>query len=194
MLFTVDSVKQFLLSKLSAQAAQDGVSLDEIEKKMFFFSEVPGNTDLEAQDAFDARYDDKAYESKVAKLLRRAYASDKRADGSEGWKDALNALRHEDFYGLVMVDQARIPRSHEAITRELWCFQLEWLPFEIVELLVILLGFLVVFRPSVLGLYLPDWTRWLAYLLFVWLAFRIGRVWSRMQIAKAIKRSRPPED
>ena len=191
MLFTTDSAKQFLLAKLSAQAARDGVSLDDIEKRMFLFSEISGNPDLEANETFDEKYDDNAYESKVTKLLRRAYARDKRTETGRGeWKDALDALKQEDFYGLVMVDQAGIPRKQDALRGELWRFELEWLPFEIVELIVIALGFLVVFRPDVLRLRLPDWVRWLAYPLFVWLFWYIGRVWERMQTAKAVKQSK----
>ena len=191
MLFTTDSAKQFLLTRVSDQAALDGVSLDDIEKRMFLFSEASGSPDFEANEIFDEKYNDKAYESKVAKLLRRAYAHDRRTDeGKQEWRDALGTLSKEDFYGLVMVDQASIPRKQEAVRRELWRFELEWLPFEVIELLVIILGFLIVFRPSVLGLYLPDWVRWLAYPLFVWLFLYIGRVWQRMQTAKARKQSK----
>jgi hypothetical protein len=100
----------------------------------------------------------------------------------------LKALGREDFYGLVMVDQAGIPRRQEGA----WQFYLEQLPFEIVELVVIALGFLVVFRPEAMRLNLPDWARWLAYPLFVWLVWYIGRVFQRMQTAKAIRRSKRP--
>jgi|HubBroStandDraft_6_1064221.scaffolds.fasta_scaffold2421612_1 hypothetical protein len=86
-----------------------------------------------------------------------------------------------------MIDQAGIPRSQKG----LMAFELELLPFEIVELVVIILGFLIVFRPSVLGLYLPDWVRWVAYPLFIWLFWYVGRVFGRMRLAKAIKRSKP---
>jgi len=186
LLFTTDSAKQFLLTKVSDQAGQDGVSLDDIEKRMFLFSEAWGNPDLEANEIFGEKYDGKAYEAKVTKLLRRAYARDKRTkEAKDEWKETLRALKQEDFYGLVMVDQAGIPRSQES----LWAFELKMLPFEIVELAVLTVGFLVVFRPAVLGLYLPDWVRWLAYPLFVWLFWDVGRVWQRMQRAKANRQS-----
>jgi len=186
--FTSDSAKQFLLSKLIEQASRDGVALDEIERRMFLFSESSGSADLEAQEKFDGGYDSGAYESKVTKLLGRSYARDKGTDdGRASWRDALRALKQQDFYGLVMVDQAKIPRSQEG----LWAFEWEMLPFEIIELLVIVLGFLLIFRPGVLGLYLPDWVRWLAYPLFVWVFWYIGRVFQRMQTAKAQRQSRP---
>ena len=188
--FVPESAKQFLLLKVTNQAQRDRVPLDETEKKMFFFSESPA-TSADVVEAFDNNYDATTYEKKVAGLLRKAYARDKRTKEGKGeWKDALSALKMEDFYGLVMVDQAGIARSKEALRSELWRFELEWLPFEIIELVAIVLGFLVVFRPSVLRLYLPDWIRWFAYPLFVWLVWYIGRVWGRMQTARAIKRSK----
>jgi hypothetical protein len=188
--FTPDSAKQFLLSKVTEQARHDGVALDEIERRMFLFSESSGGPDFEAQEKFDKEYESKTYESKVTKLLRRSYARDKQTEaGKASWKVALKALSRVDFYGLVMVDQAGIRRSQGA----LWRFELEWLPFEIVELAVIALGFLVVFRPAVLGLNLPDWVRWFAYPLFVWLVWYIGKVFGKMQTAKATRQSKPPD-
>jgi hypothetical protein len=185
--FTSDSAKQFLLSKLTEQAMHDGVVLDEIEKRMFLFSESSGSPDFDAQEKFDKDYDSKAYESKVAKLLRRSYARDKKTeDGQATWKAALKALGREDFYGLVMVDQAGVPRRQQGE----WQFYLEQLPFEIVELVVIAVGFLVVFRPEAVRLRLPDWVRWLVYPLFVWLVWYIGRAFARMQTARAISRSK----
>jgi hypothetical protein len=184
--FTADSAKQFLLSKLTEQAMHDGVVLDEIEKKMFLFSESSGGTDLEAQQKFDAAYDSKTYEAKITKLLRRSYARDKQTgDDKEYWKPALKALAREDFYGLVMVDQAGISRSREG----LWQFEMELLPFEMVELAVIAVGFLVVFAPGALHLKLPDWARWAAYPLFVWLVWYIGRTFQRLQTARRSNRS-----
>ena len=78
---------------------------------MFLFSESSGNPDFEANERFDTDYDSRAYESKVAKLLGRSCARDRKTeDGKASWKDALKALSKEDFYGLVMIDQAKIPR------------------------------------------------------------------------------------
>jgi hypothetical protein len=187
-LFTVDSAKQFLLSKLSARAADDGVPLDEIEKRMFLFSEVSGKPDFEANKIFEEKYNSEAYESKVSKLLRKAYTHDQKSpDDTNEWKDALKALKHEDFYGLVMVDEAKIPRSQAA----LWAVALEILPLAIIELGVGILGCLIVFRPGLLGIYLPDWARWLAFPLFLWLFWYIGQIFGRMQSANTVKRSRP---
>ena len=190
MSYTPESAKQFLLTKLFLQAAHDGVSLDDIEKRMFVFCEQSANPDRQANEVFSETYDSEAYEAKIATLLHKAFKADKRTlEGKQEWVDALQALRKEDFYGLVMIDQAGIPRKREALRNDLWRFELEELPFEVIEIIVIVAGFVVVFRPALLGLVLPDWIRWLAYLIFLWLVWLIARIWSRMRIAKAIKRS-----
>jgi hypothetical protein len=187
MLFTSDSAKQFLLSKIADQAAHDGVTLDDIERRVFLFSESGGNPDIEANDVFEKNYDAQSYESKVTKLLRKSYSRDKRnSDRLEEWKAVLKALSKEDFYGLVMVDQAGIRRPQQG----LWEFELSVLPSELVELGIVLLGFVVVFRPEALHVHLPDWVRWLAYPLFVWLFWYAGRVLSRMQLEKSLKKAK----
>ena len=111
MLFTVASAKQFLPSKVKDQASRDGVPLADMELRMFLFSETSGSFDMGAQEEFDRTYDSGACEAKLAKLLRKAHARDKRnTDRRKQWQQALKALRGEDFDGLVMVDQAGIPR------------------------------------------------------------------------------------
>jgi len=107
---TVDSAKQFLLSRIVDQAAKDGIALSETEKRMFVFSEISPTPDLEANQRFEAECDDLEYERKIAKLLRHAYAHDKKSGVEEVWRENLKVLKKEDFYGLVMVDQAKIPR------------------------------------------------------------------------------------
>src|SRR5438270_3200545 len=108
---TAESAKKFLLTKLQEQSARDNLTLTESEKRLFVFSEKTASTaDVQGVKEFDASGGDGDYEAKIARLLRRAYRFDKKASRASSWKDALTALRDEDFYGLVMVDQAQIPR------------------------------------------------------------------------------------
>jgi hypothetical protein len=108
---TIESAKQFLLNRLIQQASLDEIVLSDIEKRMFLFSELSPNPDWEANEKFEAEYGDSEYEKKVAKLLRHAYAHDaKDSVTRSAWQECLKALSKEDFYGLVMVDQAKIPR------------------------------------------------------------------------------------
>jgi hypothetical protein len=185
--FTSDSAKQFLLSKLTEQASRDGVALDETEKRMFLFSESSGSPEFEAQEEFDKDYDSKTYESKVTKLLRRSYRRDKETeDGKACWKAALKALSRADFYGLVMVDQARIPRANEGI----WIFLLGMLPFALTEVVLLAIGFVLVFQPLTFHLHLPDWFRLLLLPFFLWLFWYVGKVFGRLEIAKSTNRTK----
>jgi hypothetical protein len=183
---TAESAKQFLLSKLTEQASIDGVALDDVEKRMFLFSESSGNPDFEVQEKFDADYSARTYESKISKLLRRSYSHDKRTeDGRASWRAALRALSREDFYGLVMVDQAKIPRVNTA----LWVFLLGMLPLALTEALVVGIGFIVVFQPLVFRLRLPDWFRLLLLPFFFWLFWYVGRVFGRIEMVKPTKQT-----
>jgi hypothetical protein len=188
---TSDSAKQFLLSKLDEQASHDRVSLDETERRMFLFSELAGGLDFEANEKFEKDYDSDEYESKVAKLLARSYERDKTTEGGRAsWKAALEALGKEDFYGLVMVDQAKIPRVTEAlrVNVNLWVFLLEMLPLVLVEGGLLCAGSILIFQPSKLGLHPPDWFRLLLLPLFFWLFWYVGKVFSRRQSAKSTQR------
>ncbi len=192
--FTCNSAKQFLLSKLHEQARRDGVALDEIERRMFLFSESSDKPDFEANEKFDKDYDSRAYESKVAKLLGRSHAHDRKTDdGKASWKDALKALSKEDFYGLVMVDQARIPRVDEAriprVNQGLWAFLFSMLPLALVEIGLLVVGCVLIFQPFRFGLHLPDWFRLLLMPLFFWLFWYVGKVFGRSEQAKSAKRT-----
>ena len=83
---------------------------------MFLFSES-GRPDFDAKEKFETDYGSSEYESKVAKLLARSYERDKKNEhGKALWSEAFKALSKEDFYGLMMVDQAKISRANEALT------------------------------------------------------------------------------
>jgi hypothetical protein len=104
-----ESAKQFLISKVLRQAVSEGVMLSDIEKQMLDFSEGAASAaGIEAVANFDSEYDSDAYEAKIARLLRRAYQHDAKLGQTHQWQDALNALRSEDWYILVMLQQAGI--------------------------------------------------------------------------------------
>ena len=184
MLFTVDSAKEFLLTKVRDQAAHDAIPLDEIEQRMFLFSEMSGTPDIQAQEEFDRVYDDSAFEEKLTKLLRRAYARDKRnADSKREWTQALKSLRNEDFYGLVMVDLANIPRVDTG-----WLSSLvEELPLAVTELAIIALYWFVVMRDSGIMGSMPDWVRIIALIPFVALSWYVANVFDRVGPRQAQK-------
>jgi hypothetical protein len=104
-----ESAKEFLISKVLRQADDDGVLLSDLEKRMLRFSEGTASADdIEAAEQFDNEYDSDAYEAKIARLLRRAYERDAKLGQKHQWEDAVRALQSEDWYVLVMLQQAGI--------------------------------------------------------------------------------------
>jgi len=109
--------KQFLISRVIQQAESEHAPLSDVEKKMLYFTEVhPTIPDIyEVNAEFERNYDSYEYEAKIAGLLRNARDQDRRkASGEQTWNDALDALRKEDHYILVMVAQAFSPASGTA--------------------------------------------------------------------------------
>ena len=81
---------------------------------MFLFAESSGENAARLEAEFRERQAEADYESKIANLLRRAYRRERRLpDGPRQWKQALRAIRGEDFYGLVMLEAAGLPVSSE---------------------------------------------------------------------------------
>jgi hypothetical protein len=104
------TAKEFLISKVVHQAELEHVPLSEVERKMLYFTEVhPTLPDIyEVNAEFERRYDADEYEAKVVGLLKNARARDSRDSQAlkRQWGDALNALKGEDHYILVMTDLA----------------------------------------------------------------------------------------
>lgn len=104
------AAKQFLIDKVVEQAKFGQVSLSEVERKMLYFTEAhPTLPDIyEVNEEFEQNYESGDYEAKVTRLLKDARARDRSqsSEGEQQWKDAIHALRKEDHYILVMVDQA----------------------------------------------------------------------------------------
>ncbi|SRR5258708_8501376 len=104
------AAKEFLISRVVQEAELTHMTLSETERKMLYFTEAhPSLSDiLEVNAQFEREYDADQYEHKIANLLKSARARDRQAfSGREDeWRDALEALKKEDHYILVMVDIA----------------------------------------------------------------------------------------
>jgi hypothetical protein len=104
------AAKQFLISKVIEESELEHVTLSEVEKKMLYFTEVhPSLPDIyEVNAEFERSYDTDEYETRVAGFLKNARDRDAKESpsGEQQWKDALDALKKEDHYILVMVSQA----------------------------------------------------------------------------------------
>jgi hypothetical protein len=102
--------KEYLVSRILAQAKQIGIALSDAERKMLYFSEsgwtLPDMKEVSAQ--FDRDYDQNEYEKKIADVIRRLSASQDDSAKAD-WDDAVGLLRREDHYLLVMIDAAAQP-------------------------------------------------------------------------------------
>ena len=104
------TAKQFLIIKVIGEAELEHISLSEVEKKMLYFTESnPSFPDIyEVNAEFERTCDSDEYEAKISGLLKNARDSDQKESPvqEQQWKDALDTLKKEDHYILVMVGQA----------------------------------------------------------------------------------------
>jgi len=102
--------KEFFISKIIGEAQFARTQLSEIERKMLYFTEVhpsiPGISEINAE--FEQRYDSDEYEAKIVRLLKDARKRDSESSPSwkQDWRDAIDSLKHEDHYILVLLYSA----------------------------------------------------------------------------------------
>jgi len=105
--------KQFLVSKIIAEAAYQVAPLSDVERQLLLFTEqepesMKGLPEEVLQDV------DVEYEEKITALLRAAYKRDRdNPQEREQYTDAMRELEKGDHYILVMANAA-LPRSHIA--------------------------------------------------------------------------------
>jgi hypothetical protein len=110
--------KEFLISKLVAEAKCENVPLSEVERKMLYFTESGWTLPdiMKVNEDFDREYDQDDYEHKIAKLIAKA---DKRIrkgsrEDYDKWWAAIRFLQQEDHYILVMIRLAGLrPRGDQ---------------------------------------------------------------------------------
>jgi len=108
--------KEFLISKISEEAQREGITLSETERKMLYFSETAWTLpDMDTvSDEFDSAYNQRDYEKKISRLIRKAGKRVRRGSPSEydTWWQAIRCLEQEDHYILVMIRQSGLrPRG-----------------------------------------------------------------------------------
>jgi hypothetical protein len=110
-----EQAKDFLISQIIEEAHRQSVPLSDVERTMLYFTESQETLpDIhEVNEQFENEYDDADYEKKIASLLRNAYQRIRKEspEGERRWKQAIAALRKEDHYLLVMLDQSLQPAS-----------------------------------------------------------------------------------
>ena len=79
----------------------------DVERKMLYFSETGWtlpNMMVISQD-FDRNYNQDEYEAKIGGVIRHVRDSASGKHGGDGWNEAINRLRGEDHYLLVLIDE-----------------------------------------------------------------------------------------
>ncbi len=110
--------KEFLISKIVAEAHRENNPLLEIERKMLYFTEsgwtLPDITQV--SERFDSEYDQSDYEKKMARIIASAYKRilhDSRDDYDKWWA-AARFLEREDHYISVLIGLAALrPRGDQ---------------------------------------------------------------------------------
>lgn len=106
---SASKAKRFVVESVLAQAHQEGVTLSDLEITMLGFAEQTANSkELTAAQEFENEVDNKAYEAKIALLLKHAYQNAKTSGTSSDWDNALAELAEADAYIIVIADLAGI--------------------------------------------------------------------------------------
>ena len=108
---TVRKAKEYLVGRIVAQAARDGIPLSDVERDMLYFSEtgwtLPNMMTISRE--FDQNYNQDEYEKKIGQIIRRIHEQSSGSDDT--WDEAVNRLRDEDHYLLVLIDGASSERT-----------------------------------------------------------------------------------
>lgn len=99
----VGDAKEYLIHRILAQADRDGIALSDVERKMLYFSETGSTLPnmMAISREFDEGYDQDEYEKKIAEVIRRTRGQ---PNESDKWDDAVQVLRGEDHYLLVLIE------------------------------------------------------------------------------------------
>jgi hypothetical protein len=111
--------KEFLVSKIVAEAERENVPLSEIERKMLYFTESGWTLPdiIQVNEDFDRDYDQSEYEHKIAKLIKKAnkHSCSGSRDDYDQWWAAIHFLNREDHYLSVMIQLAGLRRRGDQL-------------------------------------------------------------------------------
>jgi len=112
---SIREAKDYLASRIAAEAEREGQPLSEIERKMLYFSEtdwtLPDMPEISAE--FDRDYDQGEYERKIGGLVRKitAHGHGGNEEEQEKWDAAILKLAEGDHYLSVLADPSLRPRG-----------------------------------------------------------------------------------
>lgn len=102
--------KDFIVSRIVAEAHSEGLALSEVERKMLYFSEtdwiLPNM--METAQTFERECDEDDYEKKIVRLIVNLQKRLRKGNKEElqVWSEAIRVISKEDHYVLVMIQQA----------------------------------------------------------------------------------------
>jgi len=104
--------KEFLISKIVAEAQREKAPLSEIERKMLYFTESGWTLPdiMQVSEQFDREYDQDEYEKKIARIVGKAYKRilHDSPDDYDTWLAAVRLLQREDHYVSVLISLAAL--------------------------------------------------------------------------------------
>lgn len=183
--------KDFLVSRIAAEAQREGVPLSDVERKMLYFSETAWTLPdmMQIFEEFDREYDRITYERKITRLIRNAAQHDRGESLSqyETWLSAIRLLKREDHYILVMIQQAGLRPPGDLL--KLWG----------TGLAVVIVGTAAIFAASAAAdRYRIDFGRYIpsvdAVLFYVWVAaafivLLVFLLWHNTSTQQLVRRS-----
>lgn len=97
--------KEYLISRIVEEAQREGIVLSATERKMLYFSETAWTLpDMDTvSDEFDSAYNQRDYEKKIARLIRKVGKRVRKDSPAEydNWLRAIRRLESEDHYLLA---------------------------------------------------------------------------------------------
>ena len=118
---TEREAKEYLVTRILAEAKKQGIELSEVERKMLYFTETGWTLSgiMEVNAEFERDYDNDEYESKIAEIVRHIEKknADTGGDQQSLWDDAVLKLSEGDHYLLVLIG---LGRSTPAGTSSKW--------------------------------------------------------------------------
>jgi hypothetical protein len=105
------AAKEFLIDQIVEEAAREGVSMSETERKMLYFSETAWSLPdiMDVNNAFEREYDTAVYEEKIGTLVSnfREWAGKAEPSTLKSWDEAVRILSTEDHYLLVLLNAGK---------------------------------------------------------------------------------------
>lgn len=103
---TQRKAKEYIIAKIVSEAARKGIPLDDVERKMLYFSEtdwtLPDMLTINAQ--FERDYDEEAYEEKILALAtNHEQGLEPGSDEANAWFAAIEKLAEGDHYLQVLI-------------------------------------------------------------------------------------------